>query len=59
MFCKTIRKLRIKSSFFSAKVWRESKKAIPLHSLFRNTATVTHWKARKKEFFEQIYITEK
>ena len=59
MFCQTIRKLRIKFSFFSAKVWRESKKAIPLHSLFRNTATVTHWEARKKEFFEQIYITEK
>ena len=42
LFCQTIRKLRIKSSFFSAKVWRESKKAIPLHSLFRNTSTVTH-----------------
>ena len=40
-------------------MWRESQKAIPLHSLFRNTATVTHWEARKKEFFEQIYITEK
>ena len=59
LFCQTIRKLRIKSSFFPAKVWRESQKAIPLHSLFRNTATVTHWEARKKEFFEQIYITEK